>query len=837
MILWDTPQNHENLNMIKRLVLHKYNPLTLNDIVTIDITVTSVISLILGTNGSGKSSILREMSPYPASVTDYGLGGYKLIEMFYNGSTYILISLFKKHTKYYFIKDGVNLNVSGLVSAQKQLVEDYFNYTNNIHQILLWNVRFTDLTSNARKDILSEICPMDMTYVSNVFNKVREHHRDLIGALKHTNTKLGDLHLKINTITYNSELDILKKKLEDNVLALGKWITSNYNYSDLEKVIHRNLDNIQQYYTTLEELDIDSIIKSRFNTIELLISLIGLCEGRLAMSKNNLSTLENSILELRNVCDSLSNNGLSEKDVRVTLAQLITKSHGYNNMPVIENNHGLYLTSLRQLSESVIALHSNYEGAKAIYSKEEIDNVNMACFNSKSKLNGVISTRDNLIYKLNHFNSLEVITCPKCEYDFKLYTELGKDPVAFVTQKLSDVNAEMALLEVEKDELGSRLLSIQEYINCKQALIGLKRNLIMPDNFWNVFSDVDSIVLNPHDLLGHIDVWIGMVESNIDRISTLQEIQSVNNLLSIYEKYGDNLNVNELHKLEKKYSNELYTNGYLKDKLNTARINLTKLKVFNETIENIVALYSSTDELMIKLIDSYISTDASNTRSSELAKLGVIEENVNRYHMVNDQINILTNESNDLENSINIHSLLLQAISPKSGIIADQLLGFIKSFVHEINSIVQSVWNYKLEVLPCKYDNGKIDYTFPFNREGEIISDIAIGSTGQKEIINLAFILILRQYLGLSFIPLYLDETGASFDDIHRNKLLTFIKSLYESGVCEQIFMINHYNSFHNSLSTASVIVLDDTNIATPITYNTDVVINGDIKSHLNMID
>ena len=83
--------------------------------------------------------------------------------------------------------------------------------------------------------------------------------------------------------------------------------------------------------------------------------------------------------------------------------------------------------------------------------------------------------------------------------------------------------------------------------------------------------------------------------------------------------------------------------------------------------------------------------------------------------------------------------------------------------------------------------------------------------------------MVMRQYLGITDFPLYLDETGASFDEVHRGLLMRYILMLIESKQCSQVFMINHYTAVTGGLMNHDTVVLDDRNITTPAEFNNNV--------------
>ena len=121
----------------------------------------------------------------------------------------------------------------------------------------------------------------------------------------------------------------------------------------------------------------------------------------------------------------------------------------------------------------------------------------------------------------------------------------------------------------------------------------------------------------------------------------------------------------------------------------------------------------------------------------------------------------------------------------------------------------------------------ELDYRFPMavSTQTKPVSDIAKGSTGQQEIINLAFVVTAMHCLGLSEAIMYLDEFGASFDQVHRSQAAHVVKSLVESQSFSQLFMISHYVHSYSAYESADVCVLCSNNITVPAVYNKHVTI------------
>ena len=104
---------------IKRFELHLYKPLLHNNIKHLVVDDLTQETILVAPNGFGKSSTMRELTPYPACRTDYEKHGKKIIEIDHDRSYYILTSDFSKAgSPHSFIKDDVELNQSGTTEVQ-----------------------------------------------------------------------------------------------------------------------------------------------------------------------------------------------------------------------------------------------------------------------------------------------------------------------------------------------------------------------------------------------------------------------------------------------------------------------------------------------------------------------------------------------------------------------------------------------------------------------------------------------------------------------------------------------------------------------------------------------
>jgi hypothetical protein len=174
-------------------------------------TYTAAVQFIVGTNGSGKSSLAYQLSPLPAEKDDFSKEGLKHIVITNNGKTYKLISDFSQEHVHSFIVDGVNLNDGGTITVQKELVKKHFGYDQSIHDMIQGHKRFTQMGPSERKYWFTFLADADYDYAIGVFNKVKERLSDMQGALKLAKQRLVIESSKIIT---EEEFNLLRSQCE-----------------------------------------------------------------------------------------------------------------------------------------------------------------------------------------------------------------------------------------------------------------------------------------------------------------------------------------------------------------------------------------------------------------------------------------------------------------------------------------------------------------------------------------------------------------------------------------------------------------------------------------------
>ena len=150
-----------------------------------------------GINGAGKSTILNELSPLPANMSDYDSEGYKKITLQKDEDTYVLTSSESRPGKHSFLLNGNELNPGGTMKVQYSLVEEHFGYTPKIHQVLIGKRNLSIMSPAERQQWFADISGMDNDFISKFWNMIKGGLRDNTGALKNINHKIADTSLQL----------------------------------------------------------------------------------------------------------------------------------------------------------------------------------------------------------------------------------------------------------------------------------------------------------------------------------------------------------------------------------------------------------------------------------------------------------------------------------------------------------------------------------------------------------------------------------------------------------------------------------------------------------------
>ncbi|MNQ14366.1 hypothetical protein D3C85_273150 [compost metagenome] len=790
---------------------------------------TNLYQIILGTNGSGKSSVINEATPLPAKKDDYFKGiGRKMSVWEHEGHDYVLTSTFKGGAKHSFLKDGVELNPGGTVSVYNELVWQEFRMTEMIHELITGQILFSDMTVADRRKWLTMLSDTDFTYALGIFQKLSSSARDMQGTFKQLSERLVNEQKKLKALGETEEWDEEAGRLQKELEILFQS-RSNRNLSGGEQRIARMIDWECQMADRM--LAMGNPIKGKFSSMAELTDRINGVDKELSLVKALREWTTEALDDLHQLQKTVEGGGvesLEEAEVELTRLQSTVselQTHLVKYKDFGDADPRAMLNSIESVQEELGDILRNIpSNADKHFNKQTVQEARDARLNFKKLVEGFANRVAKEEATLEHIAGACKTECPQCSYSWlpgiseSRRVNAENDVVEF-RQKLKDATDDLAGVEKYLEEAS-------EFSGFFMRFRGLVSNNPSLSVFWNAMLDADAINTDAKSWLAEFSGFSKDARVWLEVHTAMQRIDKLELTVDALRK----TNGNEQLSVRIEQSNQKISG--LTEQLIELETSRSELVVMKQKAEQLMQMDSQLrqgydksldafDDYIIELRDDSIA-EVVRGHQSRLAFLnGKLSEKKTILSLLGD----LESFRDEVSHKHKAYKLLAEIMSPKEGLIAEQMVGFIQGFSGHMNSIIENVWTYQMEVKACSLDDGDLDYKFPVEIEGvdNGPEDVSKTSRGQKEMINFAFVLLVMFYLRLTDYPLYLDELGSTFDETHKINVMNFIKDLVESKGFSQVFMISHYASSHGAFTQAEVLVMDSSNISVPVKHNQHV--------------
>lgn len=803
--------------------------------------ITNPIQLVLGTNGSGKSSLVKELTPYPPNANDYSKLGSKIVKIEHNNKQYTLKTVFAPSTKHSFIVDDENLNEGGTATVQKDLIKEHFSFSLEINDLLHDDELFTNMSPSRRKEWFISLCETDYSYAIKQYNKLKEKHRDCLGALKLAKQRLTSetektlkseeetkLHQEVTDLhSLLSHLLEYRKPVEHDTdtldMAVDKLRSQVYRAAvDLQAILHKDspystysLDQLEYLQTRLQQSlsTLNAFLDDythQYNENQDKIKILQQAE------QNTIDTLQTQIQSLQSEKQSLLDKVFIPLSGKASVA--------YDSFTHVKS----------LLTEICTTIPSNKDKR---FSNEAIKAAKQTLSDLQIKKQTALEYISNKQAQLKHLLShkeTQLISCVKCNHKFSLvYNEETcnelESTLQIANNKLEAINKEISITQAYIDEC-------LEYSSLYRQYIQITTSHPVLNAYWGYMKDQQILTDAPKTAIHLFNQFEQDLKLHVSIESIDERLLKSNTLLDSLKNIG----TDSLQSL-------VETNKRLYAKVGSATNEIaskaSKLNLVNKLIQRkktIDALRATIESLLIQH-DSHTKDYIETTRREALnalirqlqSELGAKEHIL---HLAANQKSIIKNiedQISELETDKEALSILVNQLSPTDGLIAQGLLGFIKSFINQMNTFIENVWAYPMTIMSCDIQDNEsldLDYKFPVKKgtddSDKPTPDVNKCSKGMQEIINLSFKITAMKYLDLLHTPLYLDEFGSAMDSGHKSEVISLIKAFNEQKTFSQMFIVSHDVTQYNSLPNSEVCVLCDTNIITPQKYNEHVTMS-----------
>lgn len=806
---------------IRSIELNGYERFSLNAIRHFKMHMTSEAQIIAGTNGSGKSSLLAQLSPLPPSAADFAKNGSKFIEIHHNANDYAIRSTYHGHSEHSFMVNGVEQNYSKKEPEQRALVKQHFGLTPAIFDLLTGVTKFTEMPRAKRQEWLMTLSGMDFDYIMKVFKNARDKVKEYTALSKGYALRENDEVRRLEQL----------RRPEDIAHDLKETET---------EVLHASNHRVPLSFTRFNDADVEHALQDlKYDSEEVLSLLKDPIPAELG-NHESLESFKATLMSWHSEHQSLDKRLTELYRRKHDIDKLATASVQQGNLDQLEKDHSeqtLLVDQLRDRFKLFDAAEAQYlcdasealyeklghlflaypDNREKAYSRERFLQLQMDLQMNTMSLKRHEAKLTSLMEHKRHLGQTPKVDCPKCNASFipgHGDVDVGKLDKDIEIQKTLIEGIENAL-----KELTVLRESFEAFKYCRTQITSLLGSSAKLKPLHDLFSSVEAIGCNASILkskvLGvfHEDCELARrysaeLRKKEDLKSAIDHATQMQSLSKQYEGQQQGFVDQEIESL-------LSEKLLLKQKLDQGKVvyeRINKGFIKAQSLKNKVqALQTVMDgrvrTLRGEAVDRYLSECQ--------RELSAYTEELSRASTIKTLIDTLAGFRKESESQLQAAKTLVDSLSPTDGLIAEFLNRFLKGFVNQMNRLIGEIWTYDLVILPCMTDNGDIDYRFPvqIGNSTKTRPDIAHTSSAQTDVINLAFRLIAIDLLGLENFPFFIDEPPPTLDELHRLKMITFIKNYLYSGRCSQMFMVSHYVANHGMFNNAEFCVLDSSNI------------------------
>ena len=807
------------------------------------------VVLLTGPNGSGKTSILSCLHPFPTNGnmdvrSDNPIivpreNGYKEIHISDGDDLYVIQHFYTRNgdkhiIKSYIQKNGVELNENGNVTSFKEIVEkelgleqDYMKLTRLGSNV----TNFIDMKRQERKNFTGKIISEADIYLSyhkkimadkNKVNIQINHTSDLIrrlqvddlGELKKAQKSLQhqieDLTAKIEKA--NSELSVLQYQLNDcgDIPAMRERIQEK----------EKELKHIQKALARASE------IKISISTLKSMIE-----EAKIAILKAK-SSLDTNVITRTGILNQLDSIAHEIDSIR----REISRIEDDQNVKDMEANIELLRETIRRRAKE-----SGISGYVRPCSKAEMEDL----IKMLDKCMDILLST----YELGKGPIQKAVSFFHTKTDIEKYTRENKEKIkrnrmqSLCEQVYAEISKDIGLLGPDcKNPSGCRVYDfyqrIYEYATqapdkviedetflayTKMAYNNIQTVLKYLRDYHDIFEKMPECIKDQFlmsTVLTHICnmEWIydkdiifhelGLITDDELQDADLEELSRQKSMLAQYKKANSNIEYFQ-NKLEELIDSRTALMGQLdevKETINSLNREIAEKEASVSDYEDMVVAMEHEDEVETEFNDlkskltlaSQLSLQI-REKTSILNDLQFRKNKMSKTHQDNEfrienykrykkDLDELSSKFTDLE-------YLARALSSREGIPLIFIQAYLKDIKDIANQLLDVVYDGDLHLED--FEITADEFGIPYSTKGTTVKDVIYASQGERSFISLALSFALTYKSISKYNIMLLDEIDATLDISNREKFLHVLEMQIDMIHAEQVFVISHNDMFN----------------------------------------
>lgn len=798
--------------------------LTLTQGDTLEINYGKKTQIIVGRNGSGKSILTKVLlTPLPIKARWFHSDGYIEHKVFHNGNTYRTVSDYsQKKIHSFFINDGVDLNPGGTETAQASLCLEHFGISQDIHDVCTGSSKFTTMSTDERRKILSKILPTDFTYITKFYERSKKAASSTKSVIEYQSATLAS---EIKSVLSKDDYQVLLDRKDSLVTALTDLVAMRLDrvnvkaaYDELENHIAREeqvatilqgkLHDSRHFYKDEDDmyriLNETKTIKERIEgSYQTILSEYDELDAKLKTVLEYASLDEDALLSEQSALKTAIDDNTHLLKTGLTIEELT-----YDTAP-ISDIYG-YVNLAQNLEKPDVKNPTELEN-KTVQLKERIGQIKLDI--------------QNLSMHIDHMDSVDTVVCPNCNTSFK--PDIDMNDIGACKNKKEELEKTLASISKEYNDSYKLLKTCIDYVNVKNELNNYRHKRYNISSFFK-FLDKKDITYSKLDIVLAASTYIEDINIVNDILHSAKRLELVNGLLInieksnpekiIYENRLNDLEQKLLAVIDQKKESDKYHAEVKKD--------VEDRETFTKLYEELMHLHRTFDDKLCKYFDHCLMEELSAYMKELHIELSSVEQQLFDAKSRMDNIEYLKSIISKLEKEHKVYDEITKVLNPKDGLIAKQQAMGINGFIELMNRYLEKAWNYNIRIKPFDVETGYLDYKFEveFANDGSVSDDVAKTSDSQVDIINTIFTLALYRYGNLKDFPLYIDELGRTFDELHKRNLVPFIKSLISDEFFSQVFFISHIKENYAAIPNSEILSINDSHISIEGPYNEHVL-------------
>jgi energy-coupling factor transporter ATP-binding protein EcfA2 len=820
--------------MLLKLILENYIPLLGKGIHRVELDTHEMINLFISQNGTGKTSILKELNMLPPENGNYKAGGRKYVERKVGNKHFVLDSYTGMGNGHSFKLNGKELNTGGTYTSQKELVESYFRLDPGLNRVLS-GLRVTDLLSGMsaarRKDVFMQLYPNNTDYALDVFNKLRQERNDLKGAIKNQINRYTEENRKLTTITECGVEELENRiKLLDGELRQCLLVRGSLDGVTLDRRVN---DHIQEFTQLTDKLTVNKLSGFIFTRHEL-EAAIETHNNLMSLHQDQALVLKGAIAENASVLEGLEefladpevfksqakqiNEELVEINEQLEQHDLLLKAYPVFNDPEADfaNIEVIHETLRSYLYRVTLASDPSVTGAGYkdwLREQEQLTN----------QIRQAKQTASDMTHQLKHYERAEVVECPDCTHKFKI--GITPQDIANLKGRRDALNKNIERMEERLKNLVAKIENDSDwYMSMNQLYMFVRENghvKILPQlireyeigkaetnrllNALQGYVERSKLKSHKAELLKEqnlLETRIGLLDRNnvlfvASYVEGLErELHEENNKVSYYRGKVESMKRQLAAILS--YDTDLETLRRLREEIMKGLANQGKYEFRQKVDDRIMMLTSEKEDYMTSIIKNRSLTAVVNSISEDIERM---------------------------KRRLLIVEICQDGLCPNKGVIGKLMGDFIKAVCANMNAVLKAVWNTTLFIKPCAKANGDLTYKFPVVvGEGDPNPDVTDCSAGERDLIDWTFRFVMLNYYPDEY-PLIMDEVGVNLDEINRGRFFNYVQDYTRSKSHKQLFIVSHYIAQYGIFDNPNIIGLRYEGLTMPGEVNRNSVI------------